>query len=111
MPETVVGNAMGSQTGRYVVSYEGFRIPLLVFNLGEVLSRQRWSSAFHASTRGKWGKIPILFGLALHQLNDHGKQTIASLNSYSGTSDIANHDVDTGSRRPKIHGRHGAELW
>src|SRR5207247_5050819 len=53
--------------------------------------------------QGKWGKIPILFGLALHQLNDHRKQTIAGLNSYSGTSNIANHNIDTGSRRPKIH--------
>src|SRR5207247_5150055 len=48
--------------------------------------------------QGKWGKIPILFGLALHQLNDHRKQTIAGLNSYSGTSNIANHNIDTGSR-------------
>src|SRR6266481_7762415 len=63
------------------------------------------------SMRGKWGKIPILFRHTLHQLDDHRKQMIPGLNSHSGTSDIANHDVDTSSRRPEIDRRHGAKLW
>src|SRR5207249_9345018 len=92
------------------------RIPLgwslaTIRELSQWWPEPTWSSAFQASRSGKWGKIPILFGLALHQLNDHRKQTIAGLNSYSGTSDIANHDVNTGSSWPKIHRRHGAELW
>src|ERR1700692_1610187 len=36
---------------------------------------------------------------------------IPGLNSHSGTSDIANHDIDTRSRRPEIDRRHGAKLW
>src|SRR6516225_5212416 len=36
---------------------------------------------------------------------------IPSFNSHSGTSDIANDNINTGSRRPKIDRRHGAELW
>ena len=55
---------------------------------------ENWSSAFQAPMRGKWGKIPILFRRTLHQLNDHRKQMIPGLDSHSGTSDIANHDVD-----------------
>jgi len=35
---------------------------------------------------------------------------IAGLNSYSSTSDIANPDVDTGSRRPETHRRQALNL-
>src|SRR5438876_7161820 len=72
---------------------------------------QRWSSVFQCPMRRKWGKIPTLFRHTLHQLNDHREQTIPGLNSHSGTSDIANHDVDTSSRRSEIDRRHGAKLW
>jgi hypothetical protein len=68
------------------------------------------SLAFQAPMRGQGGKIPVLFRHTLHQLNDHRKQVIPGLNSHSGTSDIANHDVDTSSRRPEIDRRHGAKL-
>ena len=36
---------------------------------------------------------------------------IPSLNSHPGASDIANHDVDTSSRRPEIDRRHRTKLW
>src|SRR5712691_5535199 len=36
---------------------------------------------------------------------------IPGLNSHSGTSDIANYDVDTSSRWSQIDRRHRAKLW
>ena len=56
-----------------------------------------------------------VIGPSLHQFDDHRKQMVPGLNSDSCTSDVANdvanNDVDSGSRRPEINRRHGAKLW
>jgi hypothetical protein len=71
-------------------------------NIGNFLSRRTLVVSLSVSHAGNWGKILILFRHTLHQLNDHRKQMIPRLNSHSGASDIANHDVDARSRRPEI---------
>src|SRR5215471_15474487 len=86
----------------------------LFFTTGISLTLESWSR--HPlnpiwGESGEWGRISILFRLTLHQINYHRKQVIPGLNSHSGTSDIANNNIDAGSRRPEIDRWHGAELW
>jgi hypothetical protein len=59
----------------------------------------------------KLGHDSCVIRLTLHQINDHRIKIIPSLNPHSGASDVANDDVDAGSRWSKVDRGHRAELW
>jgi len=92
-------------------SVEGYKPMKMTKPLANILGRRTPVVSLSGSQAGKWGNTPILFRNTLHQLNDHRKQMIPGLNSHSGASDIANHDVETGPGRPDIDRRHGTKLW